>query len=120
MPIFFPPGIGVAAACASLFGQDFVKRSEGLVDVFFFDDVGRQETQNGFAGAVDEDVALHHFAKDGFRQVGGVKFDGEHEAKAADVGHDGVPFGELAKLFAKISADRGYMIHEVVALDGGR
>jgi len=80
-----------------LFGQDFVKSGKGLVDVFFFDDVRRQEAQNRFAGAVDEDAALHHLAEDGFGQFGGVELDGEHEAQAADIGYRGVSFGELGR-----------------------
>ena len=47
--------------------EDFVERGDGRVDVSALENVRRQEAQHGVAGAVDKDVALHHF---GYRELG--------------------------------------------------
>src|SRR4051812_4877869 len=51
---------GVGGNVCSMFGEDFVESRDRCVHMFLLQDVGRQETQNGVAGAVDDDVTLEH------------------------------------------------------------
>ena len=46
---------------------------------------GWEETEDGIAGAVDDDAALHHLGGDALGEVGGVELNAEHEAFAAYV-----------------------------------
>ena len=50
---------GVLPRC--MFGEDFVERGDGGVDMSALEDIRRKEAQHRIAGAVDEDVALEHF-----------------------------------------------------------
>ena len=63
-------GAGVITGCRRCAdvgcGEDFVESFDGGFDVVMFEDEGRQETEDGFAGAVDDDAALHHLGGYGF------------------------------------------------------
>ena len=112
----FGSGSGVAGGNGVL-GEEVVERGDGGVDVLALKDVGRQEAENGFAGAVEDDLALQHGGKNRFGEVGGVEFDADHEAEAADLADAGVLVGELVELGFEVGAYFGDVFEEVGALD---
>src|ERR1700761_6577394 len=69
-------GVGVLS-------KNFVQRSDCLVYMVLADDVRRQETQCGVAGAVDENAPFQHCLHDVLAKFGRVDFCRYHQAFTA-------------------------------------
>src|SRR5271170_3478207 len=91
--VLLPMGLVSCRCCSGeCCSESLVKRLDGGVDVIALEDEGRQEAEDGFAGAVDDDALGQELRGDLFGQVGGVEFNAEHEADAANV-DDGIVAG---------------------------
>src|SRR5579863_8325054 len=75
---------GCGGVC-SMFDEDFVEGRDRCVHMLVLQNVGRQETQNRVAGAVDNDAALEHFRHGELSQFRGIHFGGQHQALAPHV-----------------------------------
>ena len=101
-----------------MFGEDFVERCNGCVDMGALQNVRRQEAQHRVAGAVDQDVALQHLGHGELGEIGRIEFGGEHQAFAAHV-DDGVMLaGEERSCVLEIVAHFGRVVEQSFFLDG--
>ena len=82
--------------------QDFVECGNGKVNVRLAKDEGRKKTQHGFAGAVDQDAALHHRSRDRLRGLRGAELERQHQTQAACAGDNG---GMLRRQTGKLRAE---------------
>ena len=81
-------------------------------------DVRRQKTQDGFAGAVDQDAPLQHLGDDLLGQVGGVHFHGQHQAHAAHVDDALVFCRQVMQLLLEVGAGLLDVGEQILLLDG--
>lgn len=117
--VLLPIGFASCRCCAGeCCGEDFVEGFDCGVDVLTLEKEGREQAKDCLAGAVDDDAALHHLGGNALGEVGGVDFDAEHEAFAADFGDAVVAFGELSELIVEVRARLVGVGEDVVALDG--
>ena len=96
-----------------MFGENFVQRADGGVHVVSMQNIRRQKTQHGVAGAVDDDVPLEHFSDCLLGQFGGVEFGGNHQAPAAHVNNGAVARGQGAELREEVVADIGCVSQQI-------
>ncbi len=82
------------------------------------EDIGGQEAEDRFAGAIEDDAALHHLRGDLGGEFGRVELDAEHQAHAADVDDGVVACGELGELGVEEVTDVADVVEEVLLLDG--
>jgi len=100
-----------------VFGEDFVQRLDGGINMRLLKDVGRQEAQHRVAGAVDENLAFEHFCDGQLRQVGRIEFGGDHQAPAADVDNGLVALGQYIELRLEVAADFGGVCQQLFLFD---
>src|SRR5271170_7878195 len=102
MTVLLPIGFFSCRRCAGIgCTEDLIECFDGGLDVLALEKEGWEETEDGVAGAVDDDAALHHLGGDALGEIGGVEFDAEHEAFAAYVDDAVVAFGELRELLVE-------------------
>src|SRR4051794_10550141 len=109
---------GVGGNVCSMFGEDFVESRDRCVHMFLLQDVGRQETQNGVAGAVDDDVTLEHLRHREFCQVGRIHLRGEHQSFTPHVHYRFVLFSQRSQLLLEVFTDFGDLRQETFAFHG--
>src|SRR5271170_6932704 len=96
MTVLLPIGFASCRCCSGeCCSEDLVEGFDGGVDVLTLEKEGREQAKDCLAGAVDDDAALHHLGGYALGEVGGVDFDAEHEAFAADFGDAVVARGQL-------------------------
>src|ERR1035437_3247447 len=91
-------------------GQDGIKRLYNLVHMLPLNDKRRQEAQRGLVRPIDDDLAREHFLGYLLGQVGGIKFDAQHEPDAAYILDLGILGVKLLKPLAEILADLDNML----------
>src|ERR1017187_142084 len=106
------------ALCRGVFCKDFVECLDGCVHVGALQNIRRQETQHGVAGAVDQDVPLEHLSHGELGEVSGIKLRGNHQALASHVHDRVVSRCERTQLKLEVITDLGCVSKQPVFLDG--
>ena len=78
--------------------------------------VGRQKTQDGIAGPVQNDAAVHHLGGDSLCKCVTFKIDSQHQTHPTNFGDDGMFSGEGLQLLLEVAADLLHVLEQVLAL----
>src|SRR5580698_4229594 len=103
-----------AGLCRSVLRENCVKSSDRFIYVLFLKNVGRQEAQHRFAGAIDEDVLLHHHCEYRLCQFCRIKINSLHQTQTTDLCDSTMFLFEPIKPIAEVAADVVYVVEQVL------